>query len=558
MSNLVGGRGLAADHAAAWTGEQLLAAFRAGARWLDQHADMINALNVFPVPDGDTGTNMALTMNGAVQDVAAEASCAAVADRVRYWAIMRGRGNSGIILSQVLRGMALGLAGHETMDGVALADALAQASATAYKAVMKPIEGTMLTVIREASEAARAAAAAAGATVAEVLAATVRGAEESVERTPTLLKTLRDAGVVDSGGKGLAILFEGMRRYAYGEALDAGHTAVATAAMSFEDIHGPDDFGYCTNFIVRGQGIPFDEFRATLAAMGESAVIVGDEELVKVHIHMLRPGEALNYAIGFGSLTGIEITNMDMQREQLHAAAHTAHTAADSAPQPEDEALGQVGVVAVVQGDGFAKIFRSLHVGRVISELQLMNPSAEDLLAAIDQLPQQQVVILPNNSNVIMTARQAAELSTKQVHVVPTRTIPQGIAAMFGYNFQAELDENAEAMTSASTAVITAEVTVAVRDATVEDIAVRTGQTIGLVDGDLVVASDTAEQAMAELARALDLGNRELVTIYYGKETPRDAAEALSQSLQDQFPDLASVEVQEGGQSLYNYIIAAE
>lgn len=544
-----------------WTGEELLGALRAGAQWLDQHADMINALNVFPVPDGDTGTNMSLTMNGAVADIAPDQSCAVVADKVRYWATMRGRGNSGIILSQVLRGLALGLADHATMDGATLAAALGHASTSAYKAVMKPIEGTMLTVIREASEAAHVAAGQ-GASVADVLAATVRGADGAVERTPTLLKALRDAGVVDSGGKGLAVLFEGMRRYAFDESLEVEGGAQVDAPMAFDDIHGPDDFGYCTNFVLRGSDMSFDTFRATLATMGESVVIVGDDELIKVHIHMIRPGEALNYAAGFGALSGIEITNMDLQREELHAKAQTTQHAATSAQQPEAAAnvaeLGEVGVVAVVLGEGFAKIFRSLNVGAVIEGKQLMNPSAEELLTAIAQLPQAQVIILPNNSNVIMTARQAAELSSKQVTVVPTRTIPQGIAAMFGFNFQDDLAANAEAMTATSTQVITAEITTAVRDATVDGVVVKSGQTIGLVDGDLVVADMSQTAVYAYLVTALDLANRELVTIYYGRETARADAEALANYLQAQAPDLAVVEVQHGGQALYDYIIAAE
>lgn len=551
----------AATAAGVWDGPQLLAALRAGAHWLEQHSDMINALNVFPVPDGDTGTNMSLTMSGAVKDVEADPSCAVVSDKVRYWATMRGRGNSGIILSQVLRGLALGMAGHEKIDGVVLANALSQASVTAYKAVMKPIEGTMLTVIRETGEAAQVAALA-GADVRDVLAAAVIGAEAAVEKTPDLLKALRDAGVVDSGGKGLAILFEGMRRYAFDEAMESDIAALPVAAMSFDDIHGPDDFGYCTNFIIKGQDMNFDQFRSDVAAMGESAVIVGDEELIKVHIHMLDPGTVLTYALGYGALTGVEITNMDMQREDLHARAALPQVVSTSALadalEQEPEAIGEVGVVAVVLGEGFKKIFHSLHAGQVIAGEQLMNPSAEELLAAIDQLPQGDVIILPNNSNVIMTAKQAAELSSKRVSVVATRTIPQGIAAMFGYNFQANLDENVEAMTDTSTAVSTAEVTTAVRDATVDGVEVRSGQIIGMVDGDMVVANTAKEAVYDALMQAMDMPNRELVTIYYGKEsTPEDAA-ALATYIQEQQPGLASVEVQEGGQALYDFIIAAE
>ncbi|MBC8159697.1 MAG: DAK2 domain-containing protein [Roseiflexaceae bacterium] len=548
----------AAPESLAWRGHDLLGALRAGAHWLEQHAELINALNVFPVPDGDTGTNMSLTMSGAVQDIEADPSCAVVADKVRYWATMRGRGNSGIILSQVLRGLSLGMAGHETIDGKILADALAQASATAYKAVMKPIEGTMLTVIRETSEAARISAES-GADVHGVLSAAVAGADASVERTPELLKTLRDAGVVDSGGKGLAILFEGMRRYAFGESLESGVEAIAAPAMSFDDIHGPDDFGYCTNFIIKGQNMAFEQFRADVAAMGESTVIVGDDELIKVHIHMLDPGSVLSYALGYGALTGVEITNMDMQRENLHTRAQSTQATAQAAQLEDDapEMIGQVGVVAVVLGEGFRKIFRSLNVGKVITGEQLMNPSAEELLAAIEQLPQQDVIILPNNSNVIMTARQAAELSAKRVAIVPTRTIPQGIAAMFGYNFQADLDENSQAMTETSTQVSTAEITTAVRDATVDGVEVRAGQLIGMVDGDMVAANETHSKVYDALMQAMDLPNRELVTVYYGKDTAPADAEALAAYIQQQNP-VASVEVQAGGQGLYDYIIAAE
>jgi len=300
-----------------WNGAQLLNGLVAAARWLEQHADAVNALNVFPVPDGDTGTNMALTLIGAVQDVAPDPSVAVVSEKIKYWAMMRGRGNSGIILSQVLRGVAQGLEGHDLMGAPELAAALAQASVSAYRAVLKPVEGTMLTVIREASEAATVALASPDASALTVLAAATQAARDSVDRTPTLLKTLADAGVVDSGGEGLFLILEGLLRYARGESIEY-HAAAPVAAMIFEDIHGADDFGYCTNFILRGEHMPYDAIRATLAEMGQSAVIVGDESLIKAHIHVLRPGDTLNYAMTFGALEQIEIANMDVQREQLH------------------------------------------------------------------------------------------------------------------------------------------------------------------------------------------------------------------------------------------------
>jgi|HigsolmetaAR201D_1030396.scaffolds.fasta_scaffold07751_2 DAK2 domain fusion protein YloV len=531
-----------------WDGTQLLAALVAASRWLSQHAEAVNALNVFPVPDGDTGTNMSLTLSGAVQDVTPDPSCGTVAERVKYWATMRGRGNSGIILSQVLRGFAQALAGHDRMDGQLLAEALTQASATAYQAVMKPVEGTMLTVIRETSEAARAAAGPDASLVA-VLEAAVHGAQASVQRTPELLTMLRDAGVVDSGGQGLALIFEGMLRYARGESLEVEQAAEQSTAIAFTDIHGPDDFGYCTNFVLQGKQLPFDTIRSELAAMGQSAVIVGDADLIKVHIHVLRPGDVLNYAVDFGALTNIEITNMDLQREALHE--QTTH-------EPEVvQPVADVGVVAVASGAGFVALFRSMNVDAVVTGGQSMNPSTEDLLQAIERLPQQEVIVLPNNSNIVMAARQAASLSSKQVRVVPTKTLPQGVVARLSFNYQAGLEENAAAMQEAVGQIRTAEITTAVRDATVDGRQVSAGQTIGLLDGVLVSAADQQTAVIEELLEQMELDTREIVTVYYGQSVELSQAEALAEHIQAHYPDV-EVEVQHGGQPLYDYILSAE
>jgi uncharacterized protein len=543
-----------ADHATlTWDGTQLLAALTAAARWLEQHADSVNALNVFPVPDGDTGTNMSLTLSGAVQDVAPDPSCAVVAERVKYWATMRGRGNSGIILSQVLRGIAQALAGHTHMGAAELVSALSQASATAYQAVMKPVEGTMLTIIREAAEAAQAAAGRNAALV-EVLDAAVAGARDAVRRTPDMLKTLRDAGVVDAGGQGLALILEGMLRFARGEELELEQIQ-APATVAFADIHGIDDFGYCTNFVLHGAGLPFEQIRATLANMGQSAVIVGDEELIKVHIHLLMPGDALNYAAGFGALSAIEITNMDLQREALHRKHDGLDHPSLVTPHPSLDT--EVGIVAVAPGDGFAAIFHSLNVDAVVGGGQTMNPSTEDLLGAIERLPQREVIVLPNNGNIIMAARQAAEMSDKQVRVLPSRTLPQGIAAKLRFNYQVGLEENLRAMTAALQQVRTAEITTAMRDAVVDGVQVRTGQVIGLLDGDLVTAADDRAQVIDELLAQLGLDEREIVTIYFGQTVDRSDAEALATHIGERFADV-EVEVQAGGQPLYDYIISAE
>jgi DAK2 domain fusion protein YloV len=539
-----------------WDGAQLLSGLSAAARWLEQHADAVNALNVFPVPDGDTGTNMALTLNGAVQDVAPDPSVAVVSEKVKYWAMMRGRGNSGIILSQVLRGLAQGLDGHDLMGAPELAAALAQASVSAYRAVLKPVEGTMLTVMREASEAATAALASPDASALTILAAATQAARESVDRTPTLLKTLADAGVVDSGGEGLFLILEGMLRYARGESIEY-QAAAPTAAMSFEDIHGPDDFGYCTNFILRGEQMPYDAIRATLAEMGQSAVIVGDEQLIKAHIHVLKPGDALNYAMTFGALEQIEIANMDVQREQLHQKSHQRRVMSDDVETARASLATDVGIVAVAPGAGFAEIFRSLHAGEIVGGGQTMNPSTEDLLAAIARLPQQDVIVLPNNSNVIMAARQAADLSDKHIEVLPTRTAPQGLAALLSFNYQAGVADNLRAMTTAMQQIQTGEVTTAVRDASVDQIAVRAGQTIGLLDGDIITAGDRRDEVIDELLDGMGLDQREIITIYYGAAMSAADADALSKHIQERYSDL-EVEVQAGGQPLYEYIISAE
>lgn len=461
----------------------------------------------------------------------------------------------GIILSQILRGIAQGLGGSERMGAPELATALAQASSTAYKAVMKPVEGTMLTVMREASAAADAALSDLSATLLTVLEAATRGARELVERTPMLLKTLRDAGVVDAGGQGLFLILEGMLRHARGEPIELdAEVAQPTVGVAFKDIHGPDDFGYCTNFVLRGAGMPYDEIRATLAALGQSVVVVGDEELIKAHLHLLRPGDALNYAVGFGMLDQIEITNMDLQREALRKEQENKEQRTKN--KEDVEPVAPVGVVAVAPGAGFAEIFRSLNVGAVVGGGQTMNPSTEDLLEAIERLPQRDVIVLPNNSNIIMAARQSAQLSTKHVEVLPTKTVPQGIAAMLGFNYQANLPTNAQAMMAASQQIQTAEITRAVRDARVDGIEVQAGQTIGLLDGELVVAGEH-EPVIDDLLGRLALNSREIVTVYYGQTVPRPDAEALAERIGARFSGV-EVEVQAGGQPLYDYIISAE
>lgn len=533
-------------------GRTLLAALQAAATWFNQNVVAINALNVFPVPDGDTGTNMNLTLTAALKDVQPTDSVALVAERVYRGALMGARGNSGVILSQILRGLSQGLAAHTECTPEHMVHALEQAAVTAYKAVIKPVEGTMLTVIRETSEAARAAYTP-DITWVTLFNLTLQGARESVDRTPTLMKLLRDAGVVDAGGEGLYVLFEGVAAFVRGEQLEHRVASANQLAMAFDDIHSEDDFGYCTNFMIQGEDIPYEDVRHSLAAMGTSVVAVGDERLIKVHIHMLKPGDALNYAMQWGSLSAIEITNMDNQRRDLHAAAAIKPVFAEQPREP----VSEIGVVAVAPGEGFSRLFRSVNVGAVVTGGQTMNPSIQDLLDAINDLPQEVVVVLPNNSNVILAAQQAQQLTAKQVQVIPTRTVPQGVAAMFAFNYAVGIDDNIAAMQRAIKDVSTAEITTAVRDATVNDVAVRSGQTIGLLDGVLVESGDDQDQVISRVLERMNLDDHEIITIYYGEQCSADQAEELAAQITTQYPDI-DVEVQSGGQPFYDYILSAE
>lgn len=552
-------------------GVGLLRGLEAAARWLEQHVGEVNALNVFPVPDGDTGTNMHLTISAALRGIQPHPSAAVIAEQVYRQALMGARGNSGVILSQIIRGFAEGIAGKEQLDGAGLAAALRQAAERAYKAVMKPTEGTILTVARVAGEQAMAAAQR-GASYIEVLATAVEAAKQAVQDTPKQLKQLRDAGVVDAGGHGLAIIFEGLLKHARGETVEqTGPVEAVAVAFDLEAVHSEDDFGYCTTFLIEGENIPFEEVRDTLAQMGTSLVAVGDERLVKVHIHTERPGDVLNYAITFGALTGIEIANMDKQKAAIEATGKVA-AQATRAPKESPAAIGSgreaaiaaaeasapIGTVAVAPGPGFVTIFQSLNVDRVITGGQTMNPSTQDLVEAINAVPQQDVIVLPNNSNILLASRQAQELVSKNVRIVPSRTVPQGLAAMLAFNYLADLETNLEAMTEALESVRTLEITTAVRDAQVDGTTVRAGQTIALLDDHLIEAGDERMAVIDAALARVGLEDYEVVTIYYGADTSASEAQALAERIVERFPHLDSVEIQHGGQPFYDFIISVE
>lgn len=550
---------------ATWDGTQLLAGLQAAATWLEQHVGEVNALNVFPVPDGDTGTNMHLTMTAALKDVAPQASASVVAKQIERQALRGARGNSGVILSQIVRGFSEGVTGKEAIDAQSLAQALRQAADRAYKAVMKPTEGTILTVARVVGEQA-VAAADAGSDLDAVLAAAVRGADQAVADTPKQLKQLRDAGVVDAGGQGLAVLLHGLQRWLHGEELQRTDGGGAVAEIAFADIHSDDDFGYCTNFLLEGANIPFDQVRDQIAAMGRSVVVVGDETTVKAHIHTLRPGDVLNYAIDFGALTHVEIANMDAQRAAIH---DTGTVSAVSGKEPKEGSLAgrgaapaqpqtPFGIVAIAPGQGFVELFRSLGVGEVVTGGQTMNPSTQDLVEAIERLPQQEVLILPNNSNILMAARQAQELVDKNVEVLPSRTVPQGVAGLLALNFELPFAANVKTMGRALDKVRTVEITTAVRDALVDDTEVRNGQTIGLLDDKLISAGDDQQAVVDQVLDQVAMDDYEIVTIYLGENVDETRGEELAARIQQRYPHIESVDIAAGGQPFYDFIISVE
>ncbi len=552
-----------------WTGTDLLNALTAAEQWLQQHVSTINALNVFPVPDGDTGTNMHMTLAAALRDVLPHSSCAQVSEQVYRGALMGARGNSGVILSQILRGVAQGLAGHEQCGPAEWAHALVQASTTAYRGASEPREGTILTVIRETSVAAQRALETADADLTTVLSAAVVGAHTAVERTPTLLKVLEDAGVVDAGGQGLYVILEGMLRWAQGDIIslpqEHGQALISDLNLAFKDMHAEDDFGYCTNILLCGERLPCDEIRQHMNAVGTSVVVVGDTALIRIHVHTLRPGDILNYVMQFGELLNIEITNMNQQHALLHGVngrnTHSAVHAGTPDPPGDTDVAAQdaIGLVAVAPGPGFAAIFRSLRVGAVVTGGQTMNPSTQELVAAIESLPQDAIIVLPNNSNVIMAAQQAAEITTrtKQVQVLPSKTVPQGIAAMMAFGYQRDLDANVAAMQREMQRVVTAEITTAVRDALIDGVAVQGGQTIGLLNGDLLVAGDDREQVIDNILARMGLEALEILTIYYGQHISAEHAHELASRLGIQYPEY-DIEVRSGGQPFYDYIFSAE
>lgn len=550
-------------------GQQLRKMAHAGLLWLEKNHEMVNALNVFPVPDGDTGTNMLLTMRSAYKQIQDNSTnhVGKMAGDLSYGALMGARGNSGVILSQIWRGLAKSLKGKETFNADDMADALQQAADTAYGGVMKPVEGTILTVIRAGAEEA------AGAVLITkdlrfLLARVLERCEQALEKTPDLLPVLKQAGVVDSGGQGLVFILEGMLRYAKGElSLEpVVTTAVASAAAAAVPAQaqaipegGVLENPYDVQFILMGKNLNVAEVRQRIDAMGDSTVVVGDETTIKVHIHVKNPGDPLSYGISLGHITDVVVENMQMQMEEIVRGLSTAVSNNGLSAPSTTTAVepGQIGVIAVAPGRGLASIFQSLGVAYVVNGGQTNNPSTEEIFQAIQDVPTDKVIILPNNKNIFLASEAARDLSPKHVKVVTTRTIPQGFNAMLSHNPDGDLEEVAAAMSNSIEQVATGEITRATRSVTLDGVEVNEGEIIGLVNGRLCASGPTLEGVLEQVLAAMEMDQRELLSLYYGQDVTIEESDRLAGQIQTLYPN-AEVEVLPGGQAHYFYILGAE
>jgi DAK2 domain fusion protein YloV len=523
----------------------------AGLAWLERHQAAINALNVYPVPDGDTGTNMLLTMQSAYQEIqnSPDEEVSIIAQQVAHGALMGARGNSGVILSQIFRGFARSVEGIEAFNTLQFAAALREAAAMAYKGVIKPVEGTILTVAREAAEASVTAAASSD-DLTYVLEKVVHEARDSVTRTPTLLPVLAEAGVVDAGGQGLYIILEGILRYTKGEQLTID--AELAAAMDLQSLHleSVEGYGYDVQFIIHGEELNVEQIRETIASMGDCVLVVGDSRAVKVHVHSPEPGTPINYGASMGSISRVIVENMQEQYQDFILSKAQR-------PMAPLEPISGIGTVVVAPGQGLTTVFESLGASFVVPGGQTMNPSTEQLLKAVESTPSEDVIILPNNKNIILAAEQAKALSEKRVEVVPTISVPQGISALLALNYQADLETNVHIMAEAAKAIETIEITTAVRSVRVNGVSVKKGEVIGLVNGKLKVRGASPDGVVLEALEGMQTEEYEIITIYYGESVTADEAQALAEQILSRFPE-QEVEVVDGGQPHYHYILSTE
>ena len=535
---------------------------------LNKQAEYVNSLNVFPVPDGDTGTNMGMTIENGAKEVA-DKSASTVGEVAAIFAkglLMGARGNSGVITSQLFRGFSQSVKGKDELDGQALALAFQSGVEVAYKAVMKPVEGTILTVSRGAAIGAKKKAEATNDAV-EVMKAALEGAKAALAKTPDMLPVLKEVGVVDSGGQGLVFIYEGFLSALTGEyiasedfqatpatmsqMINAEHHKSVAGHVATEDI----TFGYCTEIMVALKQGPtyvkdfdYDEFRNYLNELGDSLLAVNDDEIVKVHVHTEDPGLVMQEGLKYGSLVKVKVDNMRNQHEaQLEKE--------EKATKPAEEK--EYAIIAVVAGDGLAEIFKAQGVDYIISGGQTMNPSTEDFIKAVDQVNARNIIFLPNNKNIFMAAQSAAEVLEQPTTVIETRTLPQGLTSLLAFDSGKTIEENHERMTAALSDVVSGSVTTAVRDTTIDGLEIHENDNLGMVDGKILVSNpDMLTTLKATFAKMLD-EDSEIVSIYIGEDGDEELANGLAQDLMEEYEDL-EVEIHQGNQPVYPYIFSVE
>ena len=554
------------------TAQDFRAMVEIGEMRLTENAEFVNSLNVFPVPDGDTGTNMMLSFKSGAERVA-NSTATTVGDLAQDLAkglLMGARGNSGVILSQLFRGFSKAVVGKEEITGEELAQAFTNGVETAYKAVMKPVEGTILTVARESAKRGVRKLETSN-DIIEVMGSVLRGAEKALAKTPDLLPVLKEVGVVDSGGQGLVFIYNGFFEALTGEAvpvqslqsnkIDLTSVAHHEAGVDYEHVSTCDiKFGYCTEIMVKiGEGetvvdtFDYDTFRNYLNELGDSLLVVADDEIIKVHVHTERPGEVMNYGQRFGSLMKVKVDNMRLQHEEVLKTDYTAKV-----KEAAQKQKAEYGIVAVAAGEGIQELFKSMGVTTIINGGQTMNPSTEDILQAVKEAHAEKVIVLPNNKNIQMAANQAAEVSEDAaVAVVATRTISEGLASLLAFNPEASLEENQAAMSEQMALVSSGQITNAVRDTNIDGVEIKTDDFMGIVDGKILVSiADRKEATLATIDKMID-DDSEILTIIYGEGAEASEVEEITEAVEAKYPDV-EVEVHEGNQPVYTYLLSVE
>ncbi|UUX34090.1 DAK2 domain-containing protein [Fundicoccus culcitae] len=553
----------------------------AGSKRLSENVELINSLNVFPVPDGDTGTNMNMTFLSGIERLKQESTnhVGQASEALAKGLLMGARGNSGVILSQIFRGFSQSCKDKESLNAQDFVDAFVGGVEAAYKAIMKPVEGTILTVAREAAVRGEKKLERTD-NIIEIMESIVRGASKALDQTPELLPVLKQVGVVDSGGKGLLCIYEGMLASLKGEDTveendDKGEKDIQIkhSHSMFDDIvENPlsmDDitYGYCTEIMVRiGEGptvqkdFDYDSFRELLNTKGDSLLVVNDEELVKVHIHTENPGEIMQLGQEFGELIKIKVDNMREQVRALEADEQALQNQQNNASQ-EASSIPQVkqpyAIIAVAAGEGVADLFRSIGITEVLEGGQTMNPSTEDFVKAIEKVNAEKIILLPNNKNIIMAAEQTIQLSDTPIAVVPTKTIPEGIAAMMAFNADLSLEENKEAMTANLDSVVSGQITYAIRDTEINQLHIKKDEFMGIVAGDIILSNPVLEDALVATLEEMMEDDSEIITIIVGEDGDMESAEKVAEELMANNDDI-EVEVIEGNQPVYHYILSAE